>query len=84
MSKCSRCVYRSNTPPNLCDYILITGHSRGCPPGDKCTEFRAGASIERDFRVSGRQVDKNVIEYAGYYRDMFIRKRIPVNRRGRE
>lgn len=29
--RCSTCMYRAGkSEPNGCDYILITGHSRGC------------------------------------------------------
>ena len=45
--KCTRpCKYRSGTPPlNGCDYILITGKSRGCKAGEKCTKFEEGERI---------------------------------------
>ena len=45
--RCKRpCKYRSGTPQlNGCDYILITGKSRGCKAGDKCTRFEEGERI---------------------------------------
>lgn len=35
---CKPCIYaRWNHRCNLtCDYIGVTGHSRGCKPGDEC------------------------------------------------
>lgn len=33
------CIFRAgSTAPNLCDYILMTGHSRGCDPHN-CTKY---------------------------------------------
>jgi hypothetical protein len=36
-NQCMKCVYLSKSSPSsisnaTCDYILIVGHSRGCPP----------------------------------------------------
>ena len=43
VSKCRICIYRSEYRNiNKCDYITITGHMRGCPPGEECTKFAAG------------------------------------------
>ena len=36
---CRPCIYRSpqtGAHDNICDYILRTGHRRGCPPGVGC------------------------------------------------
>lgn len=42
--RCSRpCKYRAAiTSINGCDYLSITGHSRGCQPGEECTKFEEG------------------------------------------
>jgi len=34
------CKYMSRATPS-CDYLLITGHRRPCPPGEGCTEHTA-------------------------------------------
>lgn len=42
--KCRTCCYRSrhsDTGGGNCDYMLITGKRRGCPP-DKCTKYQKG------------------------------------------
>lgn len=40
---CRRCVYRKDLGAfKICDYITITGHPRGCPPGVGCTRKKAG------------------------------------------
>lgn len=40
--RCRWCVYFStaNDVGPYCDYILLEGHSRGCPAGDNCTAFK--------------------------------------------
>lgn len=45
--KCDRpCKYRaSEYAINGCDYLSITGHSRGCPPCDECTKFEKGERL---------------------------------------
>lgn len=47
---CRPCVYcgkRGYAYHNLCDYILLTGRPRGCPPGVGCTERkRAEKSVK--------------------------------------
>lgn len=42
--RCGRpCKFRApDTAANGCDYLSITGHSRGCPPCDECTRFERG------------------------------------------
>ena len=37
---CRSCVYKAPDTGEgkyLCDYLSQVGHSRGCPPGEKCT-----------------------------------------------
>ena len=49
--KCKTCIYRaSKYAPNLCDYILIEGHSRGCPTED-CTRYVKGKRIVKEFKL---------------------------------
>jgi hypothetical protein len=51
---CKKCIYRgcSNDKTNsvsmllTCDYILVTGHSRGCPP-EHCTHCTKGQRIDQ-------------------------------------
>lgn len=33
---CRKCVWLARDGTRVCDYCLITGHRRGCPPGDGC------------------------------------------------
>ena len=45
--RCDRpCRYRaSEYAINGCDYLSITGHSRGCPPCEECTKFEEGERL---------------------------------------
>lgn len=47
--KCQRCIYWASISAagfagadKFCSYILVTGHMRGCDPGEKCTKFKPG------------------------------------------
>lgn len=45
--RCSSCYFgttyaRMSDGQRICDYILITGHRRGCPAGDDCDKYRKG------------------------------------------
>ena len=45
--RCLSCYYAASTrswdkDERVCDYILMEGHSRGCPSGDGCTKYRPG------------------------------------------
>ena len=42
---CRRCIYLSRSGQATCDYIVLTGHMRGCPAGVGC-----------DRRVNGERV----------------------------
>lgn len=43
--RCRDCLYYSDNSRHhahgwaSCDYILLVGHSRGCPAGDECTRY---------------------------------------------
>ena len=39
--RCEKCKYKGEVlfGEPCCDYILITGKSRGCPAGDECDKF---------------------------------------------
>ena len=39
--RCEKCKYKGEVMfwEPCCDYILITGKSRGCPAGDECDKF---------------------------------------------
>lgn len=47
--KCPKgCVYHFNDRPlahSYCQYILITGHCRPCPPGKDCTAYKRGKPL---------------------------------------
>lgn len=65
---CDGCDYRGSVSSGgsgarrTCDYILITGHRRGCPAGSKCTRrsiggltvSRMGQSIADSVRAADR------------------------------
>lgn len=47
MSKCSTCQYRAaSTNDWKCEYILLVGHSRGCEPGELCTQYVRGDRLQ--------------------------------------
>lgn len=53
-NQCMKCVYLSKSSPSsisnaTCDYILIVGHSRGCPP----TECVQKGILKRGKRKGG-------------------------------
>ena len=39
--RCEKCKYKGEVlfGEPCCDYILITGKSRGCPAGDECDKY---------------------------------------------
>lgn len=50
-SKCGSCKYgymHMNFGP-YCDYILLTGHRRPCPPGEECTAYEKGQHPDGGF-----------------------------------
>lgn len=51
-SACKGCIYLARlyareSAPSICDYIEITGHRRGCPPGAGCTKKKLAGSKRR-------------------------------------
>lgn len=48
--KCRTCAYRGNRRDNGCDFILITGHSRGCSV-EQCKVYKKGPRINAKKRV---------------------------------
>lgn len=42
--KCKTCAYRGNGRDNGCDFLLITGHSRGCSVRH-CNVYKKGPRI---------------------------------------
>ena len=37
------CVYAGGVGGNpCCNYILVEGHPRGCPPGKECDKYKKG------------------------------------------
>lgn len=64
---CDGCDYRGSIggkgSARTCDYILITGHRRGCPAGSRCAKKRVGgvvvkgiaADIAEDVRTVARK-----------------------------
>ena len=55
---CNGCNYLSRNSSGkhgtrrTCDYILITGHRRGCPAGAGCTQKRVGEMVVRGIAES--------------------------------
>lgn len=63
LEKCTHCGYRGMTGGRLsCDYILHTGHSRGCRP-DKCTKFKQGTRKKILVRPGNPPKSKRVVDY---------------------
>lgn len=76
--RCRWCVYfeTSNVIGPHCSYILITGHSRGCPPGDDCTAFKkakekntAGAGWYGMLNTKDPKIVEREKTFAEMYRD---------------
>lgn len=45
-NKCRTCIYRSdNRHANECDYLILTGHSRGCAGDENCKRYRRGKRL---------------------------------------
>ncbi len=49
---CARCIYSFSLSGTLaCDYILATGHSRGCPAGVGCDKRQTGNRKKKALRI---------------------------------
>lgn len=58
IERCSSCIYRGAQPPgSCCNYILITGHMRGCPVIG-CRKYEKGEKIiiVEDVDMKGREL----------------------------
>lgn len=56
--RCGLCIYRGAQPPqSCCNYILITGHMRGCPV-EGCSKYEKGEKIiiVEDVDMKGREL----------------------------
>lgn len=56
--RCGSCIYRGAQPPqSCCNYILITGHMRGCPV-EGCSKYEKGEKIiiVEDPDMKGREL----------------------------
>lgn len=56
--RCGSCIYRGAQPPqSCCNYILITGHMRGCPI-EGCSKYEKGEKIiiVEDPDMKGREL----------------------------
>lgn len=67
-AKCKKCRFRAGRcSGHGCDYISITGHARGCPPGKDCTRFekgkRAVIRIQEPPPIRAPEEDRDVEEY---------------------
>lgn len=52
MKTCARCIYSFSLSGALaCDYILATGHSRGCPAGTGCDKRQTGKRKKEALRI---------------------------------
>lgn len=70
--RCRKCKYRgSRSGHGLCNYLIETGHSRGCRP-DECTKFMEGARIktivrpkvnEKSDRTRKQRKTKCIVKY---------------------
>ena len=64
---CDDCIYRArgDRVVNNCDYIFITGHSRGCP-ADECTVYETGKrkAVRRLSDVSDTNVGDTISRQA--------------------
>lgn len=50
--KCKTCSYRSGKyGEGNCDYILLTGHMRGCRPDD-CDKYKRGKRLKRKIGIN--------------------------------
>ena len=62
-SRCKRyktCKYRgAKYDPNHCDYALITGHLRGCDPGE-CDKYEEGERLTIPTEYKVQQIGKGV------------------------
>ena len=38
--RCLHCDYYGGSHTRTCDYCILTGEHRGCPPGDQCTKYK--------------------------------------------
>lgn len=48
--QCNKCQYRSGAyGEGACDYLLVTGHMRGCRP-EECDKFIKGRRIKHETR----------------------------------
>ena len=67
--KCKTCVYRSPLLNGgsfggvFCEYILYTGHRRGCPGGDECTRYKYGPRIGEAFQIDYYSINKSNISF---------------------
>ena len=52
---CEGCVHASRA--GGCDYLLHTGHSRGCPPGEACAVKDTGQRPRRTCQLPPRRSD---------------------------
>lgn len=69
--KCRTCLYRS-ARTDTCDYILIVGHSRGCPVKG-CTKYVATENAKRlcDYYAGVRDLPESDKELLDLYEQGF-------------
>lgn len=75
--RCSTCVYRAPGRNDLdysCDYISITGHSRGCPPGKDCTMYQRGKRLIPKCQITVKKTKKSEYEYKQYLQEITRKK----------
>lgn len=49
--QCKTCIYRSGNQEYACNYISITGQTRGCPPSPNCTKYQKGKRIQKEWSL---------------------------------
>lgn len=58
--KCNSCKYRTKTENmTCCNYILVTGHMRQSPFGNKCEKYMRGKQAQSLDSVKGKCLDRN-------------------------
>lgn len=61
---CKDCQYRAADTRGIhsCEYILVTGHRRGCPPGALCTKKERGKRIgEKSIQRNGGEEEHDQV-----------------------
>ena len=59
--RCKGCDYYGGCYTETCDFFLLTGERRGCPPGDKCERYKPRTTTRRFWPMDlGEEVDYDI------------------------